>query len=67
MIERISFLTPDNQKILFGNLYNILYFVMPLILIWIAFEYGGTLIDVIRNAFSKMDHHDDKYDDYDED
>lgn len=67
MIERIPFLTPDNQSVLFGNLYNVLFMVMPLVLIWLAFEFGGTVIEVIRNAFSRMDRHDrDDYEDYDD-
>lgn len=68
MIERIPFLTPQNQEVLLGNLYNIMFMVMPLLLIWLAFQFGGTLIEVIRNAFSRIDRHDrdedyEKYDD----
>lgn len=67
MIERIPFLTPERQEILFGNIINVLYFAMPLFLIWLAFEFGGKVIEVIRNAFSRIDRHDrDDYDDYDD-
>lgn len=66
MIERTSFLTPERQEILFGNIFNVLYFVMPLVIIWLAFEFGGEILAVIRKAFSRIDDHDEdeyKYDD----
>lgn len=68
-IPRIAFFTPENQGIFGNNLVNILYVVMPLLLIWLAIEYGGQLIEVIRDAFSRMtDRDNDRYtDDDDED
>lgn len=43
--------------------------VMPLLLIWAAFEFGGQLLEVIRNAFSRIDRNENddyKDDDYDD-
>lgn len=65
-LPRISFFTPDAQAT-FGNyLTSILYVAMPLFLIWAAVTFGGTLLSVIRDAFSRiMGNREDDYDDED--
>lgn len=64
-IPQIAFFTPDVQET-FGNyLINVLYVAMPLLLIWMAVEYAGVVIRVIRDAFSRIMGREDDYDDED--
>lgn len=62
-LPRIAWFTPEVANSFWQFLINVLYVVMPLVLIWMAVEYGGLVIQVIRDAFSRMDR--DRDDDYD--
>lgn len=64
-IPNITFFTPDVQAT-FGNfLKGVLFVAMPLLLIWMATEFGAELITVIRDAFSRMTGRESDYEDED--
>lgn len=72
MIEElplIQFLTNERASDLWQFIYALLYVVMPLLLIWLAIQYSGYLISVLRDAFTydrmKKDSDYEEYDDED--
>lgn len=64
-IPRIPFFTSDHLSTLWQNISALLYLAMPLLVIYVATEYGGYLIAVIRESFSRrreVEEYDDGYD-----
>jgi len=52
-IPRIPFFSSDHLSTLWQNISALLYLAMPLLVIFVATEYGGYLIAVIRDSFSR--------------
>lgn len=66
MPEFQTFLTPENMDKLFGYFHWLLFFVAPLIMIWIALSILDPIIKIIKSAFVKEERNsNDDDDDYD--
>ncbi|HAS7789731.1 hypothetical protein [Paenibacillus lactis] len=65
MIQYQQFFTVARMDEFLHNVKVLLYMVMPLLIIWIATQLGGYLIQVIRDAFDRTRR--DREDDYDDD
>lgn len=55
-LQYISFLTPENAIVFWQYVRAILYVVMPLLIIYMATNYGALLIGTLRRAFSRDPH-----------
>lgn len=55
-IPYITFFTAERADLFWQNTRVVLYVAMPLLLIYMAVEFGGEFIRTIRNAFRKPDH-----------
>lgn len=65
----ITFFTTDRLTEFWHNVQVIAYLAMPLLLIYLATIFGGDLLKVIRDVFSRRRTREDRddYDDYDRD
>lgn len=66
-LQYIPFLTTDRLGEFWHNVQVIAYLAMPLLLIWIATQYSGELIRVLRDVFRSRRDDTDDYDDDDRD
>ena len=67
-LEFTTFFTSDRMNEFFHNVRVLFYLGVPILLVFLAVEYGGQLIRVIRDAFSfRRDREDDYDDDYERD
>lgn len=66
MPEFQTFLDPANMDTLWENVEWLLFYVAPVVMIYVAIVSIGHLIDVVKNAFShdKKEETDDEYDIY---
>lgn len=64
-IPYITFMTTENTAVFGQNLKAVLFVAMPLFLIWLATEFAGQFISVIRNSFRRNKVDDDR--DYERD
>lgn len=62
MIGYVEFFDSKAIGELFHNIRVMLYFVMPILIIWVAIEFGGYLLEVIKGVFHREDE-DERYDD----
>lgn len=61
-----TFLTPERMDMLFENVHWLLFFVAPLVMIWIAVSMLEPVIKLIKSAFVKEERRsNDDDDDYD--
>ncbi|MCY7486719.1 hypothetical protein [Paenibacillus alvei] len=61
MIGYVEFFDSKAIGELFHNIRVMLYFVMPILIIWAAIEFGGYLLEVIKGVFHRAD--EESYDD----
>jgi hypothetical protein len=54
MIPQFTFATPEHMAIFWNDVYMILLFAMPFLVIWAATKFGGDLLRSIRRAFSQF-------------
>jgi hypothetical protein len=70
-LPMISFFTVERMTMFWQFVKSLMYLAMPLLIIFIATQYGGYLISVLRDVFSYRNHmahdRDDDGDDNDDD
>lgn len=64
MPEFQTFLTPERMDVFWDNVHWLLFYVAPVIMIWMALVGVHALVKMIRSSFGKNQDEDDE-DDYD--